>query len=260
MMLAFAGLLTGLLIGLTGVGGGAVMTPLLMLVFGVAPHAAIGTDLLFAAVTKSAAARVHGARGLIDWQVARRLWAGSLPGVIGCTVVLRHVRLADASTGWLKLAVGAAVLLTALSMLFQRRLHGLGERQRTHRAEHFKRWQAPLTVLAGLVLGVLVTLTSIGAGSLGVVLLNYLYPFRLTPARLVATDVIHAIPLALFAGAGHWLIGDVDFALLGCLLLGSIPGVLAGALLSSHLPQRWLRMMLVAILALVGSNLLRSVL
>ena len=261
-MLVVAGALTGMLVGLTGVGGGAVMTPLLLLVFGVAPMSAIGTDLWFAAITKVAATRVHHGKGLIDWQVVRRLWAGSLPAASALTPVWMAVYPIGTNTAaFLKVSIACAVVLTALVMLFQKQLHALGRRFRTttESAERFKAIQAPMTVAAGALLGATATLTSIGAGALGVVFLAYLYPLRLTPSRLIATDIVHAIPLAMFAGAGHLLIGNVNFGLLGNLLIGSIPGVLAGAMLSSRLPQVILRRALSAILLFTGFKLLHLV-
>ena len=257
--LVATGALTGLLVGLTGVGGGAVMTPLLLLVFGVAPLSAIGTDLWFAAITKIAATRVHHGRDLIDWQVVRRLWLGSLPA---SALTLIWVALTPADAGmaaFLKTVVAGAVLLTAVAMLLQKQLHDLGRRLRLQSGEQFKSWQAPITVAAGALLGLLVTLTSVGAGALGVVFLAYLYPLRLTTSRLIATDIVHAIPLAAFAGLGHLLVGHVDFSLLGNLLIGSLPAVTVGALLSARLPQLLLRRILSAILLLTGLKLLHVV-
>ena len=254
--LIVAGAGTGLLVGMTGVGGGAVMTPLLLLVFGVAPVAAIGTDLWFAALTKMAATRVHHAKGLIDWQVVRRLWAGSLPASALTLAWMAYVPIGKETADFLRMMIAIAVLVTASAMLFQQQMHALGKRFRIGDQEHFKAMQAPATIMAGVLLGMLVTLTSIGAGALGVVFLAYLYPLRLTPSRLVATDIVHAIPLAMFAGSGHLLMGNVDFGLLANLLVGSIPGVLLGAALSSRLPHRWLRMALAAILLFTGWKLL----
>jgi uncharacterized protein len=257
-MLIFAGFLTGFLVGLTGVGGGALMTPLLLLVFGIAPNYAVGTDLLFAAITKSVATRVHHAQGLIDWQVVKRLWCGSLPGALACLLLLRLVPAQSFNFEFLRSAVAGAVILTAVGMIFQKRLHAVGERLRKTRAEKFKRWQGPLTIAAGASLGIMVSLTSIGAGTLGAVLLTYLYPLRMTPSRLIATDIVHAIPLALFAGLGHLLMGNVDLELLSFLLIGSLPGVVLGAVFSSRLPDRFLRIALILILSAVGLKLLLS--
>ena len=250
-----AGFLVGVLVGLTGVGGGALMTPLLLLVFGVAPVTAIGTDLWFAAITKLAAGKIHHTKGLIDWQVLRYLWAGSLPASIIMILLMRNGFVA-LDVSFLKTAVAVAILITALSMLLQKQLHGLGKHLRLSDVQHFKKWQPFLTVIAGAILGGLVTLTSIGAGAVGVVMLTYLYPLRLTPGRLVATDIVHAIPLAMFAGMGHLFIGNIDFGLLGWLLIGSIPGVLIGATLSSKLPQAPLRIAIAIVLSLVALKLL----
>ena len=250
-----AGALTGLLVGLTGVGGGALMTPLLLLVFGVAPLSAVGTDLWFAAITKLFATRIHHGHGLIDWQVVRRLWLGSLTAS-ALTLVWMALHPVDAeAVTLLKTAIAVAVVLTALGMFFQKPLHALGRRWRTTDGVRFKAAQAPLTVLAGAILGAMVTLTSVGAGALGAVFLAYLYPLRLTPPRLIATDIVHAIPLAVFAGLGHLLIGNVDPVLLGSLLLGSIPAVIAGAMLSARLPHGLLRGLLSVVLLVIGARL-----
>mgnify|MGYP001619754119 CR=1 FL=1 len=259
LMLMAAGAMTGLLVGLTGVGGGALMTPLLLLVFGVAPLAAVGTDLWFAAITKLFASRVHHGHGLIDWQVVKRLWLGSLTASVLTLIWMKLHPVDDTAVALLKTAIAGAVMLTALGILLQKHLHALGRRLRTTDGAHFKAVQAPLTVLAGAVLGVLVTLTSVGAGALGAVFLAYLYPLRLTPPRLIATDIMHAIPLAMFAGLGHLMIGNVNFGLLGNLLLGSIPAVIIGAMLSARLPHTLLRGALSVVLLLIGVKLFYSV-
>lgn len=250
-----AGAVTGLLVGLTGVGGGALMTPLLLLLFGIPPLAAVGTDLWFAAITKLFATRVHHGHGLIDWQVVKRLWAGSLTSATLTLVWMKLHPVDETSVTLLKTAIALAVVITALGLLFQKPLHALGRKLRTTDGVHFKALQVPLTVLAGAVLGMLVTLTSVGAGALGAVFLAYLYPLRLTPPRLIATDIVHAIPLAIFAGSGHLLIGNVDFSLLGQLLLGSIPAVIVGAMLSARLPHTFLRGMLAVVLLSIGLKL-----
>lgn len=255
LMLIFSGALTGLLVGLSGVGGGALMTPLLLLVFGIPPLTAVGTDLWFAAVTKLFATKVHHGHGLIDWPVVKRLWLGSLTAS-ALTLIWMKLHPVDASAITLmKTSIAIAVMLTALGMLCQKPLHALGRKFRTTDSEHFKAMQAPLTVLAGAILGVLVTLTSVGAGALGAVFLVYLYPLRLTPPRLIATDIVHAIPLAIFAGIGHLLIGNVNFDLLGNLLLGSIPAVIVGAMLSARLPHMLLRGILALVLLSIGVKL-----
>ena len=258
-MLVVAGAGTGLLVGLTGVGGGALMTPLLLLLFGVAPLTAVGTDLWFAAITKMFATRVHHDRGLIDRVVVRRLWLGSLTASVGTLVWMKLQPVDETAVALLKTVIAVAVLLTAVGILFQKRLHALGHKLRTTDAERFKAWQPNLTVLAGGVLGVLVTLTSVGAGALGAVFLAYLYPLRLTPSRLIATDIVHAIPLAMFAGTGHLLMGNVNFGLLGNMLLGSVPAVIVGAMLSARMPHGWLRVALATVLLAVGVKLVWTI-
>jgi uncharacterized membrane protein YfcA len=157
---------------------------------------------------------------------------------------------------WVRGAIGIAILVTATAMLFQHQLHELGRKFRVGDARHFKAMQPVMTVVAGATLGALVTLTSIGAGALGVVFLAYLYPLRLTSSRLIATDIVHAIPLAMFAGMGHLIAGNVDFNLLGNLLIGSLPGVLVGARLSAKLPQVVLKRGLAVVLVFTGYKLL----
>ncbi|MBL8307364.1 MAG: sulfite exporter TauE/SafE family protein [Rubrivivax sp.] len=252
-----AGFGVGLLVGLTGVGGGALMTPLLLLLFGVAPATAVGTDLWFAGITKIFGSAAHARRDSIDWEVARRLWTGSLPAA-ALTLAAMHL----AGTGGhrdstITTALGMVLLLTAAAMLARNHLHRLGRRLRLAEPGRFKRLQPAATVAAGAVLGVLVTLTSVGAGALGAVMLMALYPLRMSPARLVGTDLVHAVPLTLLAGLGHLAMGHVQFALLGLLLMGAIPGVLLGARLCGRLPEAWLRSLIAAVLTFSALRLLR---
>ena len=251
-----AGFLVGLIVGFTGVGGGALMTPLLVLVFGVAPKTAVGTDLLFAAVTKGFGGWVHGTRGSIDWVVLRRLAAGSVPAAALTLVTLNYLPDPKQAAALLLPALGVALALTSIAMLFQPSLHRLGQKLRTTTPESFKRAQPGLTVVAGAILGFLVTLTSVGAGALGVVMLVYLNPYRLTPPKLVGTDIAHAIPLTLVAGLGHWHLGNVDFALLGMLLVGSIPGIILGSRLSVGINHLYVRRAIAIMLAIVGARIL----
>jgi uncharacterized protein len=250
-----AGFLVGVLVGFTGVGGGALMTPILVFLFGVAPQTAIGTDLLFASMTKAVGGWVHGQRGSIDWLVLRRLSLGSLPAAALTVAVLRYAPAQAGLRAMLLPSLGVALVLTAIAMLFKAQLYQLGRRLRTVSPERFKRFQPPLTVLAGVALGVLVTLTSVGAGALGVVMLVYLYPFRLTPAKLVGTDIAHAIPLTLVAGLGHLSLGNVDVRLLGALLVGSIPGIIIGSRLTLRMNERYVRSAIAVVLAVVGARL-----
>jgi uncharacterized membrane protein YfcA len=251
-----AGLIVGMLVGATGVGGGAVMTPLLVLLLGVSPHTAIGTDLVYASLTKMFGVSVHNLAGRVDWQIVRRLATGSLPVAIATVIWLHSAGSTGMREGAIIVALGLVLILTALAMVLMPLLARMGNKLRLADPSQFRNRQPLLTVLAGAVLGLLVTLTSIGAGSLGVVMLLFLYPLRLTPAKLVATDLAHAIPLAVVAGAGHLILGNVDFSLLGQLLLGSIPGVWVGAHFGGKLPDLVLRLVIAVVLGLVGLKLL----
>lgn len=251
-----AGLLVGCVVGMTGVGGGALMTPILLLMFGVAPQTAVGTDLLFACITKVCGTAVHQRNGSVDWQIVRRLGLGSLPAAVLTLVWLQTAGVGRMTTGFLIDAVGVALVITALGMLFKEQLHAIGRRFRVGDPRHFKAIQPAATVAAGALLGVLVTLTSIGAGAVGSVLLLYLYPLRLTPHKLVGTDLAHAIPLALVAGFGHLMLGHVDFVLLGNLLIGSIPGVLLGSMISTRAPTRVVQVAIAAALGAVAAKML----
>lgn len=247
LQLSLAGALTGLLVGLTGVGGGALMTPMLLLLFGTSPVTAVATDLCFAVLTKLVGAGLHQLSGQVDWQVARRLWLGSLPAALVVVVAIgagAHLP----PTPWLTHAVGWVVLATALGLLAAPRLQGLARARRIADPRHFKAWQPLLTVVAGALMGVCVALTSIGAGALGSVLLLYLYPLRMHPHRLVATDLVHAIPLAATAGLAYLWAGRVDLAMLGSLLAGSLPAVVVGSLLAHRLQGRWLQRVLALVL------------
>lgn len=252
----FSGLLVGVLVGMTGVGGGALMTPLLVLVFGVSPAVAVGTDLWFAALTKTVGGLMHQQRGGVDWQVLRRLSLGSLPMALLALAWLNMSGGDRLREGGLLTALGIVLILTALAIVFRRSTRTWGAEIYNRSPERFNRVQPLLTVAAGGLLGLLVTLTSVGAGALGVVMLVYLYPLRLDPVRVVGTDIVHAIPLTLTAGLGHLWMGNVDGALLFALLLGSLPGVVIGSLLASRVPETLLRWAIAVILAFVGVKLL----
>ena len=252
-----AGLLVGFLVGLTGIGGGALMTPILVLLFGMVPQAAVGTDLIFAALTKSAGVALHGRQGTIDWQVVRRLACGSVPAaIITGLLIPRCGNDAVRANHLIMAAMGGMLLVTAAGLLAKPWLHKAGRSCRLERAVSFKALQGPLTTLAGVILGTVVTLTSIGAGALGTIMILYLYPLRLTPAKVVGTDLAHAIPLALVAGAGHLYQGNVDSSLLLALLSGSLPGVIIGSWLSTTAPDAVLRFVLAALLFLTGVKIL----
>nr|BFD66482.1 sulfite exporter TauE/SafE family protein [Bdellovibrio sp. HAGR004] len=232
------------------------MTPILLLVFGVSPVTAIATDLWFAVITKVVGVRIHYRnRENIDWQVAKRLWMGSLPVAIAIAILVSYGGKI-ARMDWLAQAIGAAILITALGLWFSPLLMSFGSNFRLREPEQFKKLQPGLTVVAGGVLGLLVALTSVGAGALGSVALMYLYPLRMNPHRLVATDLVHAIPLAMVAGAGYLFAGMVDGKMLFALLVGSLPAVILGSLLASKLSSVWLKRSLAAVLLLVGVKVL----
>lgn len=248
---AIAGALTGFVVGLTGVGGGALMTPILLLFFGVAPTTAIATDLWFAVLTKIIAAGMHGKGGQIDWQVVRRLWTGSLPVAITTVGYVTFVAKLE-KVHWLAHAIGIVVIITAIGMLASPKLLAFARNRRVGDAERFKVTQAPLTILGGAILGLAVALTSVGAGAIGTVMLLLLYPLRLTPHRLVATDIAHAIPLAFVAGLGYLFAGLVDGTMLMSLLAGSVPAVIVGSLTAKWCKPRVLQIALACVLILVG--------
>lgn len=251
----FAGAFTGFIIGLTGVGGGALMTPILLLFFGVPPATAVATDLWFAAITKLAGARIHHTSGNVDWQIVKRLWAGSLP-TAALTVLLVSMGAHIVKIDWLTKGIGIIVLITAIGLLVAPKLITFARKKQSKQPERFKTVQAALTVFAGVVLGICVALTSVGAGVLGSVTLLYLYPLRVTPHRLVATEIVHAIPLAIIAGFGYLLAGIVDGKMLINLLIGSIPAVILGSKLANKITGQWIRYALAIVLATVGLKVL----
>jgi len=253
-MHATAGLLVGIMVGLTGVGGGSLMTPLLVLMFGVNPKTAVGTDLLFAALTKTVGSTVHGWRDTVDWHIFRRLAAGSIPAAVLSVVALQGLgSIGDSAEHVIILFLGFMLILTAFAAFFQGHLMRFARR---HEGPDDGRALLP-TVMLGAFIGVAVSISSIGAGAIGVTALLMLYP-HLPVSRIVGTDIVHAVPLALVAGSGHWLYGDVDPTLLISLLVGSIPGVIVGSLLSSRAPDHLLRPALAAVLLFSGLKLLTS--
>jgi uncharacterized membrane protein YfcA len=249
----FAGFIVGLVVGVTGVGGGSLMTPLLVLVFGVAPVTAVGTDLLFAAVTKAGGGWAHARRGNVDWSLVAWLAAGSVPAS-AATLILLHFFVPHPGrlSAIVSVALGIALILTACSLVFRDKLHAWAAR-RAH-ANIDRASTARRTLITGAVLGVLVTVSSVGAGALGVTALFFLYP-GLAAARIVGSDIAHAVPLTLVAGLGHAAAGVVDWKLLLALLIGSLPGIWLGSSLSQRIPERVLRTGLAAMLLLIGSKL-----
>ncbi|HEX7820360.1 MAG TPA: sulfite exporter TauE/SafE family protein [Sphingobium sp.] len=255
---AVSGLLVGMLVGLTGVGGGSLMAPILILIIGVAPATAVGTDLWFAAITKMVGGTVHHRYGDPDWQVVRRLACGSVPAAILTLVVLSQLHMGQVKQGFIMNLLGAALIVTAIATLSWSTIRRKAASISAQRTLAYRKVQPGLTVLAGAILGVLVSMTSVGAGALGATLLLALYPRRMTPARLVGTDIVHAVPLTMVAGIGHLWLGNVNFALLGSLLVGSIPGILIGSLLATRVSGGIIRPLLAIVLVASGLKMLLS--
>ncbi|PYC18901.1 sulfite exporter TauE/SafE family protein [Pseudomonas mosselii] len=249
-----AGLVVGFIVGMTGVGGGSLMTPILLW-FGINPATAVGTDLLYAAITKASGVWVHGRNKNIDWKITGWLSLGSVPAA-ALTLWFLSTLHADTSAlnAIIKQGLAVVLILTALAILFKSRLQAFASK---HAGDHYHlsdRTLNILTVVTGVVLGVMVTLTSIGAGALGTVALFLLYPFLVT-RRLVGTEIAHAVPLTLVAGLGHAGMGNMDWSLLGYLLLGSLPGIYLGSHLTGRISDRVLRPCLATMLLLIGYKL-----
>lgn len=245
----------GVLVGMTGVGGGSLMTPLLILLFGIHPSTAVGTDLLYAGVTKAGGSVVHGWARSIHWPAVIRLASGSIPASILTLIVLWQLDLDSAAARSLvNVVLSFALLLTAASLIFRRAI-----------LESF-RWRlerldagtiARATVLVGAMLGVLVSISSVGAGAVGVTALLLLYP-QLPMARIVGSDIAHAVPLTLIAGIGHWAMGAIDWHLMGVLLMGSLPGIIIGSYFATRVPETALRLLLAVTLIVVAGKLVSS--
>jgi len=249
---SLSGFIVGLLVGLTGVGGGSLMTPLLVILFGIPATTAVGTDLLYACITKSVGTAVHGFSGTVDWPIVGKLAAGSVPATVLTLLILsRHQGQLDRSSNTITSVLGVALICTAISIVFRKWILDtfasvagkLNSRGRTF-----------FTVLSGIVLGILVSLSSVGAGAIGVTFLLILYP-KMPAGKLVGSDIAHAVPLTLIAGIGHWFLGSIDGPLLLSLLIGSVPGVIVGSYISSRVPDKLLRPVLAGTLAAVGAKL-----
>ncbi|MDF9757721.1 putative membrane protein YfcA [Pseudomonas sp. TE6288] len=249
-----AGLVVGFIVGMTGVGGGSLMTPILLW-FGINPATAVGTDLLYAAITKASGVWVHGRNKNIDWKITGWLSLGSVPAAALTLWFLSTLHTdTSALNAIIKQGLAVVLILTALAILFKSRLQAFASK---HAGDHYHlsdRTLNILTVITGVVLGVMVTLTSIGAGALGTVALFLLYPFLVT-RRLVGTEIAHAVPLTLVAGLGHAGMGNMDWSLLGYLLLGSLPGIYLGSHLTGRISDRVLRPCLATMLLLIGYKL-----
>ncbi|WMW81760.1 sulfite exporter TauE/SafE family protein [Undibacterium cyanobacteriorum] len=248
-----SGFAVGTLVGLTGVGGGSLMTPLLTLLFGVSPSVAVGTDLAFASITKSAGTLTHRLRGTVEWHVVRLLCYGALPAALVTTLGLKLFGTLDKEIGQIiRYSIAGSVFLTVIAILYRSKLvawiNAHPERQLQGRK------LAIATVTAGAVLGVLVTISSIGAGAIGATILVLLYP-KMPAAHVAGTDIAYAVPLTAIAAFGHWYLGSIDWVLLGSLLIGSLPGITLGSLAAKAVPEKLLRGILATTLTLVACKL-----
>lgn len=266
LLYTLSGFLVGILVGVTGVGGGSLMTPLLVFLFGFKPAVAVGTDLLFAAITKTSGVWVHHTKhGSVDWKIVAWLALGSLPCAGATLWTLKYLMdIGKETTGAITFTLGVALLLTACALLVRSVLmHRAAKLEKAEaddpgfndeeeeQSRFGKYLQIPATVLVGAVLGVLVTLSSVGAGALGTVALLFLFP-NMRTVKIVGTDLAHAIPLTAVAGLGHLSLGNVNLVLLASLLVGSLPGIWIGSHISAKLPERFLRPVLASILLLIG--------
>jgi len=248
-----SGFAVGLLVGLTGVGGGSLMTPLLTLLFGINPTVAVGTDLAFASITKRAGTLAHRIRNTVHWDIVRRLCIGALPAALLTTLALKYFgALEQHITQIIRYTIAFSVLLTAIAIIFRGRMQAWitahPERQLHGRA------QMIATVVAGAAIGTLVTVSSIGAGAVGATVLVMLYP-HLKPAEIAGTDIAYAVPLTAIAAIGHWWLGSINWELLGMLLLGSVPGITIGSLAARAVPEKFLRGLLATTLTGVAAKL-----
>jgi uncharacterized membrane protein YfcA len=248
-----SGFAVGMLVGLTGVGGGSLMTPLLTLLFGVSPTVAVGTDLAFASVTKAAGTLTHRLRGTVDWRIVRLLCCGALPAAVTAAIALKHFGALNKEIALIiRYSIAISVLLTVIAILFKSRmLNWLNAHPEKQLQGKSLAWA---TVISGAVLGTLVTISSIGAGAIGATLLVMLYP-RLSAAEIAGTDIAYAVPLTAIAAIGHWWLGSINWILLGTLLLGSLPGITIGSMAARAVPEKLLRGILAATLALVAAKL-----
>jgi uncharacterized membrane protein YfcA len=249
---SLSGFVVGMLVGMTGVGGGSLMTPLLILLFGVHPATAVGTDLLYAAVTKTGGSLVHGYARSIDWRVVRLLASGSIPATVVTLAILSLLNLnGEAARSLITMVLSLALFATAFVLVFGQPIVAL---YRTRVSELDPRRTVVSTVLVGALLGVLVSISSVGAGAIGVIALMLLYP-HLPMIRIVGSDIAHAVPLTLIAGLGHWMMGSVDWHIVLSLLAGSLPGIFIGSAFAIRVPERALRIILATTLFVVASRI-----
>lgn len=255
-----AGMLVGFCVGITGVGGGSLMTPILISLFRIEPHIAIGTDLLYAAISKFCGSMVHARKLNIVWPIVLWLAVGSIPASFITSWVLEHYL--SQSTHYkavLTMVLGFMLTLTGVSIIFRTRIEKFFNKFRTKEVTQSENEQLAIhkkrsfIVIMGIILGVFVTLSSVGAGAFGIMALVIMFP-NLPMIRIIGSDVVHAVLLTLVAGLGHMSAGNVDFTLLMWLLVGSIPAIIIGTLISSRMPERLIRKILGITLFALGVN------
>ncbi|MGK5049430.1 sulfite exporter TauE/SafE family protein [Janthinobacterium sp. GB4P2] len=249
-----SGFAVGLLVGMTGVGGGSLMTPLLTLLFGVPPSVAVGTDLAFASITKSAGTLTHRLRGTIRWDIVKRLCIGALPAAVVATLALKSFGTLSPEIGQIiRYSIAGSVLLTVVALIFKGRMLAWINAHPEKQLQGNK--LAAATIISGAVLGVLVTVSSIGAGAIGATLLVMLYP-RMSSAEVAGTDIAYAVPLTAIAALGHWWLGSIHWELLASLLVGSLPGITLGSWVARSVPEKFLRVLLAMTLTGVAVKLI----
>ena len=252
--LAFAALAVGLVIGLTGVGGGSLMTPVLVLGFGIPPAIAVGTDLVMAGITKAGGALSHAFEGHVDWRVTALLATGSVPATLASTYVLSRLPAGTSGSATVSTALGVMIVLTAVALLFRRSLQAWAARRAPAAPG---RGRDVAAIALGAAIGAAVTLSSVGAGAIAATALMLLFP-AMAATRIVGTDIAHAVPITLVAGIGHAFLGHVDTHLLLSLLAGSLPGIALGAQLSARLPDNIVRRSMAAVLLAAGVQLIAA--
>jgi len=249
---SFAGLVVGFIVGLTGIGGGALMTPILIVVFGIPPVTAVSTDLLYAAVTKFGGTFSYARKKLIEWKVVLLLLLGSIPGSLLTLGYLKGLDGLEQIEHIMNMTLGVSLVLTSIAVFLRNKIRNQAMKwQHTSAASHAKKWRPAITVLMGILLGGLVTLSSVGAGALGTAILILLYP-RMSMPTIVGSDLVHAVVLTSVAGAGHYGMGNVDLSLLLYLLIGSLPGVFVGSHLGTRLSPKIMQPIMGSILLAIG--------
>ena len=254
-----AGLFVGIMVGMTGVGGGSLMTPILIFGFAVQPAIAVGTDLLFAAITKAGGVWAYWRHGVVNWLVVKRLAMGSVTTTLLTLWALNSTGVGEGQhNDLITTALGVALILTSSALLLKKAIGGLLQARTGHpvvnalyRVRQDEKHKAMATVFTGAFLGVMVTMSSVGAGALGAVILLFLYP-KMKGVEIVATDIAHAVPLTAIAGLGHSTVGTVDWSLLSFLVIGSLPGIYIGSHLGVKISDRVMRPLLAILLLLVG--------